>query len=75
MREMGCRARKVREGEGLGGTWIGEDGLGQGNVYEDGDGLLEGDGFLVEIGWERGSIGKRDALGWRWVGEVEGFGE
>jgi len=53
VREMGCGARRDREGEGLRGTWIEEDGLGQGNVYEEGDGLLEGDGFLVEIGWGR----------------------
>ena len=52
VREMGCGARRVREGEGLRGTWIGEDGLGQGNVYEEGDGLLEGDGEGEALGRE-----------------------
>ena len=97
VREMGCAARRVREGKGLRGTWIGEGGwLEEGNWLRREKGLgrekaCEGhglgkmgwvremcmrremgcwkDGYLVEIGWGRGSVGEIDALGWRWVGE------
>ena len=69
VREMGCAAIRVREGKCLRGTWIG------------GDGLLEGDGFWG-IGWGRGSIGERCIgleMGWGgrrvWGGRKVGVGK
>jgi len=56
------------EGEGLRGTWIGEDGLGQGNVYEEGDGLLEG--WVFGGDW----LGKGKRWGERCIGLEMGWG-